>query len=134
MKKLLVLLLFIPFLLALTVTDVVTPGRTVDGNMVSDYDEDGETPIFGNVQGTGGTTIVWNQVTTDTNGNPITVKNYELRYRLVGNNEYILIVVPGEFTGHSLTLSAGSYEGLIEAVDTSGLITTTAATFNFTVN
>lgn len=134
MKKLIPLILILPFILALTVTDTVTPGRVVDGNLVSDAVEDGEQPIFGNVLGSGSTTITWAQVTVDANGDPVTIKNYELRYRAVGSTEYTLVVVPSEFTGYATTLSAGNYEGTLEAVTDTGYVSATAGTLNFTVN
>jgi len=135
MRYLSILLLLLPaVLLALTVGDVTTSGRTVDGNSVSDYDEDGEQPVFGNIEnaGSGNTTITWSEVTTDTNGNPVTIHNYEIRYKEAAETVYTTIVVPPQFVGHSFTLSPGSYSGFIEAVTDSGYISTDS-TFTFEV-
>lgn len=127
-------LLLIPTLaIALTVTDVVTPGRVENGSLVSDAEEDAPPPAFGNIQGSGNVTIGWDPVVADDQGQPITLKSYELRIRLVGAPTYTFIAVPPEFTGHALTLSAGDYEGFVEAIGVSGYIAT-AATFNLTVN
>lgn len=127
--------LLVPFLTALTVTDVVTPGRTVNGNVVSDRDEDGESPVFGDIQnsGNGNVDLTWSQVTVDTAGNPITVLLYELRYKLTGDTEYTLVTVPPNFVGHSLQLSAGDYEADVVAVGTNGKLSATS-TITFTVN
>lgn len=120
--------------MGLTFQNTVTPGRVVDGNLVSDRDQEPDVPIFGNVQnsGSGNVTIVWSEVTADSQGNPITLLNYELRYREVGTIEYTLILVPPAFVGHSLTESAGNYEGFVQAVSTGGYIST-PATFTFNV-
>jgi hypothetical protein len=134
-KKLLFLSFIIPFCLALTVTDVVTPGRSVNGNMVSDADEDPEQPVFGNIQNSGqgeNVTILWSAVTTDANGNPITLHSYELRYKLTTDTIYTQIMVPPQFVGHALTLSSGSYEGNVFAVDSNGVLSP-ASTFSFEV-
>ena len=134
MRKILLLflLLFAGTLYALTVRDSVIDGRTVNGKNVSDRDTDPEIPSFGNVQGSGNVTITWTEVNTDSNGDPLSVYYYELRYRLVGNVEYTTITVPAQFTGHALTLSAGSYEGFVEAVSSAGVISTDS-TFTFEV-
>lgn len=126
MKKILLLLLFLPIIVfALTVRDVTTPGRVVDGNLVSDANPNPEVPVFGNIQnsGNGNVTIGWSEVTTDSNGDPITVAMYEIRYNtdaLVATGVYNVIAVPPEFTGHSLTVAAGSYSGYVEAYDSNG--------------
>ena len=95
--------------------------------------EDAPPPAFGNIQGSGNVTIGWDPVVADDQGQPITLQSYELRIRLVGAPPYTFIAVPPEFTGHALTLSAGDYEGFVEAIGVSGYIAT-AATFNLTVN
>lgn len=132
---LLFLLFLTPFVLALTVGDATTPGRVENENLVSDRDEDPEVPVFGNVQndGAGNVTVVWTEVTTDTQGNPVTIHMYELRYREVGTTVYTLITIPPAFVGHSLTETTGSYEGYVEAVGDDGFIAT-AGTFTFEVN
>ena len=130
---LLSLLLIAPLAIALTVTDVTTPGRVENGSLVSNAEEDTPPPAFGNIQGSGNVTIGWDPVSVDDQGQQITLKSYELRIRLVGAPTYTFIAVPPEFTGHALTLSAGDYEGFVEAIGISGYIAT-AATFNVTVN
>lgn len=127
------LLLLAPLAYALIVDDVVTPGRVENGSLVSNAEEDPPPPAFGNIQGSGNVTIGWDPVVADDQGQPITLKSYELRIRLVGAPTYTFIAVPPEFTGHALTLSAGDYEGFVEAIGVSGYIAT-AATFNVTVN
>lgn len=135
-KKLLLLSVLIPALaFALTVTDVVTPGRTVNGNMVSDAEEDPEVPVFGDIQNSsngGNVTISWSAVTTDGNGDPITLHSYELRYKRTTDTVYTHIMVPPQFVGHALTLTTGSYEGNVFAVDDQGVLSI-ASTFNFEV-
>lgn len=135
MDKRFLLLLFVPFFLALTVTDVVTPGRVSNGTLISDYDEDPEVPVFGNIQnsGNGNVTITWAQVTQDTQGNPITLKNYELRYKITTDTVYTLVIVPPEFVGHALTLTSGNYQYYVSAVDSNGNISDSAIE-TFTVN
>ena len=126
------LLLFTTLAYSLTFTDAVIDGRTVGGNIVSDRDTDPETPAFGNVQGSGNVTITWGEVNTDSNGDPLTVYYYELRYRTVGSTEYTAITIPAGFTGHALTLGTGSYEGFVEAISSAGVISTDAI-FTFEV-
>lgn len=127
-KKIAALFLTLPFLLALTVTDTVTPGRVVNGNLVSDADPEPDVPIFGDIQnsGSGNVTLSWAPVTTDEDGNPVTILLYELRYRVVGAEFYELVTVPGNFVGHSLTLSTGSYEFKVNSIDSNGVISTSA--------
>lgn len=129
---LLSLLLIAPLAIALTVTDVTTPGRVENGSLVSNAEEDTPPPAFGNIQGSGNVTIGWDPVSVDDQGQQITLKSYELRIRLVGAPTYTFIAVPPEFTGHALTLSAGSYEGYVEAFDTNGN-SSTALEFTFIV-
>ena len=114
---------------ALTVGDVTTDTRAVDGNMVSDYDPNPPAPVFGSVFGTGNVTITFAEVLVDTNGGQITPYNYEIRYRVVGTTVYTVAAVPAQYTGYAFTASTGSYEGNIVAVDTGGNV---SAPSNFT--
>lgn len=127
-KSLLVLSLgFAGVCFGLQVGDTVTPGRVVDGNLVSDAVEDGESPIFGDVfdpitTDINTATIRWSPVVVDSDGNPITLYNYEIRYRIVGQTEYSVIIVPANYAGVSNAFSVGSYEGYVEAVASDGWI------------
>ena len=135
MKKtlLLILLALSSVSIAVTVTDVTTPGRSVGGNIVSDADEDPEVPIFGNVFGSGSHTISWAQVSTDENGDPVNIVTYEIRYKESAETEYTVVSIPSAYAGYATTLSAGSYSGFIEAVDDSGWISS-PENFSFTIN
>ena len=133
--KLTLFLLSLPLILALTVTDTVTKGRVVNGTLVSDADEEQEVPVFGDIQNSengGNVTLSWSAVTSNENGDPITVLLYELRYKLTSATEYTVVTVPPNFVGHALTLTAGSYEAIVEAVDTNGNLSTASNT-TFTV-
>lgn len=122
---------------AVTVQNTVSKGRTVDGNVVSDVDEQPEVPVFGNffdpvTTDVNTATISWSQVTADTNGAPVTIVNYEVRYRIVGTTEYQVVLVPAAFTGLATDFAVGSYEGYVEAVATNGWVSQ-ASTFTFEV-
>jgi len=127
-----------PLVFAVTVQNTISQGRSVGGNVVSDVDVDPEVPVFGNIfdpilSDTNNATILWSQVTTDSNGDPITLINYEVRYRIVGAVEYSVILVPAAFSGLSTVFSVGSYEGYIEAVASNGWVSPASA-FTFEVN
>jgi hypothetical protein len=119
--KWLILLLIAPLTaLALTVQDVTISARVVGGNWVSD-----RIPTI---------TLNWVAPTTDTDGNPLTITRYELRYKSTVDQVYSVVVLPADAVSYEMSgLSSGSYTGILEVVDAQGTFST-AAQFNWSAN
>ena len=63
--------------------------------------------------------------TVDSSGDPLTIDRYELRYRLATDTIYTVVVIAFGATSYQIVnLPAGSYEAVLEVVDSSGIFST----------